>query len=97
MGRAIGGERPAYTLLTKQFASCTQGHSHLLDYCRRVDPNGNSILGLTVGCFFDYHADWAGPSNKFYWRGVIICRNVENGDYDLECISMKRLKDVYSK
>jgi hypothetical protein len=97
MGRAISGERPAYTLLTKQFVSCTQGHSHLLDFCRRVDPIGRPILGLNVGCFFDYDSPWAGPANKFYYRGVVICRNVSNGNYDLELVSMETLKASYAR
>lgn len=95
MGRPIGGERHAQSLLVKQFASCTQGHSHLFDYCIRTDIRGRKIHGCVVGVFQDYDAGFAGPANKMWNPGVVLKRNVENGEYDLTHISMKALELEY--
>jgi hypothetical protein len=95
MGRAISGEHPAYSLLTKEFVSCTAGHIHVLDYCERTTVGGNKIHGLVAGVFQDYDSDWAGEVNKLWWRGVVIKRAVENGTYDPEFVSLARLQKEY--
>ena len=95
MGRNIGGEHPAYSLLTKEFVSCTAGHIHVLDFCERTSVSGNKIYGLVAGCFQDYDSDWAGEVNKLWWRGVVIKRNVENGCYDPQFVSLNALKKEY--
>lgn len=95
MGRPISGERHAQTLILKQLSSCTQGHSHLFDHCVRSDVRGRKIHGCVVGCYTEHHADFAGPANAMWHRGVVIKRGVEDGNYDVETVSMKRLKELY--
>lgn len=97
MGRPISGERHAQTLILKQLASCTQGHSHLFDYCVRSDVRGQKIHGCVVGVYQDYIADYAGPANALWNPGVVVKRGVENGSYDIEHISLKRIKDAYGR
>lgn len=97
MARNVGGEHPAYSLLTKQFASITTGHLHTLDYCVRTDAYGRRLNGLVAGVCQDYESDWAGEVNKLWSRGVVIKREVENGDYDFEWVSLKRLQKEYGK
>lgn len=96
MGRALGGEHPAYSLLCKQFTSCTAGHLHTLDFAQRTTVSGAKIYGLMSGVFQDYHSDWAGVVNDLWWRGVILKRGVEGGEYDLTLISMDQLKKAYA-
>lgn len=95
MGRAISGEHPAYTLLTKQFQSITVGHTHVYDHCVRTKMDGTRINGLVAGVYQDYDSDWAGEVNQLWSRGVVIKRQVQNGDYDLEWVSLTRLKNLY--
>ena len=95
MGRPISGERHAQTLILKQLASCTQGHSHLFDYCVRSDVRGNKVHGCVVGVYQDYDAEFAGPANAMWNPGVVVKRGVENGSYDIEHISLKRLREAY--
>jgi hypothetical protein len=95
MGRAISGEHGAYSLITKQFTSCTVGHSHLLDYCIRTKQDGKRIMGLVAGCYFDYPSEWAGEAQRLYWPGVIIKRNVQDGQYDPEFVSLNQLRKEY--
>ena len=96
MGRPIGGERHAQSLILKQLASCTQGHSHLFDYCVRSDVRGQKVHGCVVGVYQDYEADFAGPANAMWNPGVVVKREVVNGSYDVEHISLARLKKAYS-
>ena len=95
MGRAIGGEHPAYSLITKRFHSCTVGHLHLFDHCIRTRGDGKKMQGLVAGCFFDHFQAWAGQANNLYWPGVFIKHNVEDGNYDLQMVSLKQLKEEY--
>lgn len=94
MGKPLGGEHPAYQMIAKQHASCTQGHTHTTDYCVRHSANGSTIHGLVAGCFLDYHADWAGLANDLWWRGVVIKRDVEDGMYDPEWMSIEAVRNV---
>lgn len=96
-GRPIGGEHTGYSLLVKQFNSCVVGHSHIFDHCIRTRADGRAIHGLSAGCYFDYDADWAGEANKLYWRGLVLLKGVDDGEFDLETIKMSRLKKEYSK
>lgn len=95
MGRPISGEHPAASLIAKQYGSCSAGHSHLADYSMRTDNSGKKLHGLVGGCFFDYDSDWAGRSNRLYWRGCVIKRSVSDGDYSPQFVSMKELKRNY--
>lgn len=97
MGRAIGGEHPAYSLLTKEFVSCTAGHLHVFDHSERTTVGGRKINGLISGVYQDYDSDWAGEINKLWWRGVCIKRNVEGGNYDLQQVSINALRKEYGQ
>lgn len=94
-GLPLGGEHPGYTQITKLFNSSTSGHSHLLDYSIRTDNNGLKIMGLQAGCFIDFPMEWAGETNRLWTRGVVVKRNVENGQYDFQFISLKSLIKEY--
>jgi hypothetical protein len=96
MGRPIGGERPATMMINKLHTTCLQGHSHLFDFACRTRPDGSRIWGGHVGCFFQHEESYAGPANKMWWRGLVVLRNVENGDFDLETVSMKELRRRYA-
>lgn len=95
-GRPISGEHTAHSLLTKQHSSVVVGHNHLLDSCLRSRSDGTKIRALSVGCYFDYDSDWAGECNKLYWRGICILHQVEGGTYDLEEVSLERIKRTYA-
>lgn len=95
MGRPIGGVNLGSAILSKQLNSATQGHSHLFDHAVRVRGGGQRIHGLSCGVFQDYVPSFARASARYWSSGVVIKRGVENGDYDLEWVSMRRLKEVY--
>lgn len=95
MGRSIGGEMPALSLIRKQFTSCIQGHSHLFDVANRNLPNGKRIWGMHCGCYFEHREAYAGPANEMWWRGLVVLRNVKDGDFDFETISMAEMERRY--
>lgn len=97
MGRPIGGERHASSLITKKLQSCTVGHSHVFDFHLRPKVDGTKACALVMPCAMDYHAEWAGQAGKMWSNGIVIKRNVAGGVYDMEFVSMERLKKVYSK
>jgi hypothetical protein len=97
MGRPVGGEHPAYSLLAKHHVSCTCGHIHVKDYSVRTTVDGSRVHGLVAGVYQDYDAPWAGEVNKLWWRGVVVKRNVENGSYDPQFISIEALRKEYGQ
>jgi hypothetical protein len=96
MGRPVSGVRPAYSLIQKFGHSCTQGHSHIYDHYHRANSMSH-VNGLVCGVYQDYHADFAGVANDMWWRGVVIKRDVVDGAYDLQQISLDRLRREYAK
>ena len=95
MGRPIGGQHPAWTLIKKRNQSSTCGHSHVFDYKLDKTP-GRSLMGLVVGNFIGFPMGYAGPANDMWSDGIGICRSVEDGLYDFSWVSMKRIKDEYA-
>lgn len=96
-GLAVSGEHHAYNLVTKKLTSCVVGHSHLRDNVVRTSEDGRRLQGLVGGVYQDYDSPWAGNVNKMWWRGLVMLRGCENGDYDPEWISMKRIQDAYGR
>lgn len=95
MGRPVGGEHPAYSLLTKEYGSCTCGHIHVSDYAIRSSVGGRHIMGLVAGVYQDYDSKWAGEINKLWWRGVVVKHNVTEGHYDPQWIGIESLRKEY--
>lgn len=95
-GRPIGGERPAHMLLAKNGMSSIAAHSHTLDFATRRTVADETLNAIVVGCYQDYINPWAGPIGKFWQAGVAYLRNVENGNFDFQWISLNSLKSAYS-
>lgn len=96
-GSAMSGLHHAYGLIQKRHCSTTVGHSHKRSVFFKDDANPNPTIGLVAGCFKGGEEGWAGQSNMEWWKGVIVKRNVQNGYYEPEFVSLGRLRDVYGK
>lgn len=94
MGRPVSSAR---ILLAKRAMSCTMGHTHIFDSASLVRPTGEVLRGLIAGSFHDPdYASFAGPQvDNIWWNGIIHKRRVANGSYDMEEISIERLKEMY--
>ena len=98
MGRPISGDNHARSLLVKGHRSATVGHSHFFDYSTHVDSSGKRLMGLVAGSFKGPKNDaYAGTSARNYWRGVCVKRQVADGSYDLQMISLAQLEVAYKK
>ena len=95
MGKPISGDYVASNLLKKNFQSATVGHSHLFDYAIRSMHNGRKIMGLNAGCYLHHKESFAKGTQRLWWSGLIVKRNVDKGEYDLETINIKELKNRY--
>lgn len=96
MGRPTGGEHPAHMLLSKVKQSAVAGHSHLLDVCFQTTQVSKPWNGLITGCYLDYVPSWAGNQARLWKSGVSVLRNVDNGNFDFQWISLESLKQEYS-
>ena len=96
MGRPVGGENPGKSLLNKQHMSATAGHTHTLDFASTVDATGKRLMGLVCGAYVDYPSSWNNAqSEALWWSGVVIKRNVDNGTYDPQFVSIETLRKEY--
>lgn len=96
LGRPIGGDNIASSILSKRYSSSTCGHSHLVDHAVRTGHHGRKIMSSVVGVYQDYDAPWAGLTNDLWWRGLLFKDNVENGVYDARFISLNTIRKAYA-
>ena len=95
-GTAISGQHHAYSLLQNRHASSVCGHSHKRSLYFKDAAHPNPIIGMVVGCYKGSEEGWAGQSQKDWWHGVVIMRNIDKGVFDPEFVSMDRIKDAYA-
>lgn len=98
MGRPVGGTHPAHSLISKLHHSCTSGHLHLADWSTTTTVLGNRVQGLFCGTYQEVEPEtsWAGAASSLWWNGVVVKRNVDRGNYDLQMISIDTMKKEYS-
>jgi hypothetical protein len=95
MGSAISGENIARTILTKHKVSATVGHSHLLDYAISTLPNGKKLHALSAGCYLNHSEHFARDTQHLWWSGLIIKREVKDGNYNMELLNIKTVRREY--
>lgn len=94
-GSAMSGIHHAYGLLQKRNSSAVCGHSHKRSVYFKDDAHPNPIVGMVVGCYKGKDEGWAGQANREWWRGVVIMREVQNGSFNPQFVSMEELKKEY--
>jgi hypothetical protein len=95
-GTATSGTHHAYTLIQNRNYSSTCGHSHKRSVYFKDSAHPTGIIGNVVGCFKGAEESWAGQANKEWAKGFVVKRNVSEGMYDYQWISMEALKEEYS-
>lgn len=91
----IGGKHQARAILDQYMMSTTVGHCPEFDYAETYRGDNQRIQCIVAGSRFDHWEEYAGMRNNRYWRGIIHKKNVMNGCYDFEKISLERLLDEY--
>lgn len=93
MGSPTSGIHHPYTLINNRHRSSVCGHTHKRGVYFKDAPGS---IGLVVGCWKGKDEDWAGQSNHEWWRGVVLMKDVEDGRFEPEFVSMKEIKRDYS-
>lgn len=91
-GTAIAGTHPAHTIINNRHRSSVCGHSHKRSVYFKDAPGS---IGLVVGCFKGKAEGWAGQANNDWWHGVVHLKNVEDGRFEPQFISLKILQQEY--
>lgn len=91
-GTATSGTHHAYTLINNRHTSSVCGHSHKRSVYFKDMPGS---IGLVVGCFKGHEEHWAGQANLEWWHGVVRLKDVDNGRFEPEFISLKELERAY--
>jgi len=96
VGKPIGGaSNPARALLKELHCSVVAGHSHKFSHWTEATGDNRVICGLVAGCYFEHEEDYAVQSNERWWRGITVLHNVKEGNFDIEKISIERIKARY--
>ena len=93
----MSGMHHANGLLAHRHNSSTCGHSHKRDLKFKDSSHPNGAIGLVAGCFKGAAESWAGQANLDWWSGVVVKREVCNGMYEPQFISLKTLENMYRK
>lgn len=94
--RPISSVHLADAMVSKLGVSCVMGHTHILDFARKVTHDGRIIQAVSGGYFCNYDLEYPGYVRNSWWRGVVVLRNVDgNGGFDPEFISIKQLIEEY--
>jgi hypothetical protein len=101
LGKAIGGEYPAGSILKKQFVSSVSGHSHVWDYSTRTSGKRTKLQSFVCGCYLDpnQYEKYAGPANYMWVNGITVLKGAEEGfcKDGYEFIDISRLQREYTK
>jgi len=93
-GRPYGGENlvPRLKTIGRSF---TQGHQQGLNVGMRMVGKGRHH-GLVVGSSYLHTENYLGHQGNDHWRGIVVCHQVEHGQYDPMCVSLDFLCRKYT-
>ncbi len=93
--KAMGGELLARNILNHEGSSITVGHTPEFQYYEKFRGDGKKIQCMVAGACFDHYEPYAAQRNKEYWRGIVHKKDVKDGVYDFERVSLDRLLRDY--
>lgn len=88
-GRPYAGENllPRLKTIGRSF---TMGHQQGLQYTLRA-VGTRRHHGLVLGSSYLHDEKYLGPQGNAYWRGIVVCHQVEDGQYDPMFVSLDYL------
>lgn len=94
-GRPYGGENlhPRLKTIGRSF---TMGHQQGIKYAVR-EVGRLRHHGLVNGSCYLHEEEYMGPQATAYWRGIVVCHQVEKGMYDPMFVSLEYLCRRYEK
>lgn len=95
LGQPVSGVSIASSLIQKNLVSSIQGHSHTWDHAIRSRPDGSKVIGLCAG-WYGEHATYADATDQLWVSCITMLHEVHDGVFDIEQISIERIKRMYS-
>ena len=91
MKNVIGGN--CDTKLKNLGFSFVAGHQQILQQGIMYRADGSAIQGLVAGAFYSHEEEYLPPhqGNLSHWRGAVMMRDVWDGTWDTEMLSIDRL------
>ncbi len=79
----------------------TVGHSFTMGHQQGLQSAQRSVLGkrqraLIAGSCYLHSEEYRGPQAREEWRGILVCHNVKDGNYDLMEVSLSYLCKRYT-
>lgn len=94
MGRAIGGENHARTMVLKNHMSSVCGHSHTKDFWETVTGAKKKIFGLVAGCYDEGHHHYTTEQSR-WWSGLTMLHEARDGYAEPAFYSIKYILGKY--
>lgn len=90
--------RPSSTAnaqLNRQHTSCIAGHQQGLQIATGKRADGALLTSIIAGSCYLHDEDYLGTQGNNHWRGALMLHGCENGQFDLNLLPMRYLKDKY--
>jgi hypothetical protein len=81
--------------LRKTNMSCVAGHQQGLQIATGGRADGARLTSIIAGSCYEHDEDYLGPQGNKHWRGILMLHDVHDGEFDLEPVSLKHLKNKY--
>lgn len=92
-GRPYAGQN-IETRLKQVLHSFTMGHQQGRKWGQIQTIHG-TLNGLVAGSCYLHEEDYLGPQALNHWRGIVVCHEVHQGDYDPMFVSLDYLSRRY--
>lgn len=90
--------RPSSTAnaqLNKAHASCVSGHQQGLQIATGKRADGRLLTSVIAGSFYLHEEEYLGAQGNNHWRGALMLHGCEDGQFDLNLLPMRYLKEKY--
>jgi hypothetical protein len=71
--------------------SFAQGHEQGTRYGIKIMGSGRTIQGIVAGSCYLHVEDYRGAQGQRHKRGIVMCNEVEDGEYDIMPVSLRYL------
>ena len=88
MGRPVTSAR---ALVTKKHMSCVQGHNQKMEIYNEYRADGKMLTGLFAGCCYLHDEGYLGPQGNYYFRGIHMLYEVNDGHFQCHSITLDYL------
>lgn len=81
--------------LAKKHQSCICGHQQGLQIASAYRADGTRLTSIIAGSCYEHDEEYLGSQGNNHWRGLLMCHDVKDGQFDLMTVSLDYLKKKY--